>query len=169
MLQVLIPLVLLLVLGYSFHIFVSRNGDRRLGKTKSELPIHRHPLSTTRSRSTWSIEQNGLTWSLVTSGLNSVPGQILDDRSDGIKSGLKVFYDIGSMMGAIGGVGAIGTTVWTLMHVWMAVWEEARSHAAEKSGSGSVKVLKRAMEHIAPSAGAKLDGLQPLVSLAHVC
>lgn len=163
MIDVLIPLVLLLALGYSLHRLVYRAGKH--GKAKSELPVHRHALSTRPSVGTgWSIEQSGLTWSLVTSGLNSIPGQILDRQSDSSKRALKGFYELGSIVGVLGGVGAVGTSGWALVQVWTAVWEEARSHTAEKDVGGTVKVLKRAMEHTAPSAAAKLEGLQPLVS-----
>jgi hypothetical protein len=171
MIDVLIPLILLSVLGYSFHRLVSRNGHGQLGKIKSELPVHRHPLSTRPSSisssssgagSAWSIEQSGLTWSLTTSGLNSLPGRILDRRSEGLKRALKAFYELGSIVGVLGGAGAVGITGWTLIQVWSTVWEEARSHAAEKN-VGAVKVLKRAIELAATSASSKLDGLQPLV------
>lgn len=161
MIDVLIPLVLLLVLGYSFHRLASHNGNQ--GKVKSELPVHRHALSTRPTGSGWSIEQSGLTWSLVTSGLNTLPGQILEKRPASIKRALKGFYEIGSVVGILGGAGAVGVTGWTVVQVWTAVWEEARSHAAEKN-VGTVKILKRAIEHVVPSAASKLEGLQPLVS-----
>lgn len=173
MIDVLIPLLLLLVLGYSFNRLVSRQGH---SKIKSELPVHRHPLSTRSSGSAlgsgWSIEQSGLTWSLVTPGLNSLPSQILDHRPENVKRAFKAFYELGSVVGIAGAVGAVGMTGWTLVQVWTAVWEEARSHAAEKNVAGAtVKILKRAIEQVAPttsSAASKLEGLQPLASL-HLC
>ena len=169
MIDVLIPLVLLLVLGYSIHRLVSRSSQGHHGKFKSELPVHRHPLSTRPSSSSgsgWSIEQSGLTWSLVTSGLNAIPGQILDRRPERVKRAFKAFYELGSIFGVLGGVGAVGVTGWTLVQVWTAVWQEARSHAAEKN-VGAAKILKRAIEHAVPSAASKLEGLQPLVSQLH--
>lgn len=166
MIDVLIPLVLLLVLGYSIHRLVSRSGQGHHGKLKSELPVHRHPLSTRPGSSYgtgWSIEQSGLTWSLVTSGLNGIPSQIFDRRPERVKRAFKAFYELGSIFGVLGGVGAVGVTGWTLVQVWTAVWQEARSHAAEKN-VGTVKILRRAIEHAVPSAASKLEGLQPLVS-----
>lgn len=157
MLDVLLPLALLLLLGYSFHVFAQRAGRR--GKGKSELPVHRHPLSTSATASTWTFERHGLSWSISTGALNSVPGQLLDRRPERFKRALRSVYEFGSVVGVLGGAGAIATTVWTLVQVWMAVWDEARSHAAEHEHT--VKVLKRALEHAAHHA--KLDGLQPLV------
>ena len=169
MIDVLTPLVLLLLLGYSIHRLVSRNSRGNHGKLKSELPVHRHPLSTRSTGSTsssgtgWSIEQSGLTWSLTTFGLNDIPNQILERRPERVKRTLKAFYELGSITGILGGIGAVGFTGWTLIQVWTAVWQEARSHAAEKNVA-TVRILKRAIEHAVPSAVSKLEGLQPLVS-----
>lgn len=168
MLDVLIPLCLLCVLGYTLHL-VARAGSARGGRGKFELPVHRHALSTTSSASPWVIERHGLTWSISTSGLNQIPARILERRPESVKRALRLVYEAGSLAGVLGGLVGMITTVWTTGQVWRAVWTEARSHAAEHHDSTTVRVLKRALEHVtAPTAQAQaqVDGLQPLVCLS---
>jgi hypothetical protein len=157
MIDILLPSCLLVVLGYALHSAVIRSG--RTGRSKSELPVHRRALTSTSSP--WTLERNGFTISLSTAGLNDVPSQILDRRSSVFKRGLLATYDFGSLLGVLGGAGAIGVTGWAVGQVWNAVWTEARTHAAQK-GDVVTKVIKRAIEEGSESQPAA--GLQPLVS-----
>lgn len=156
MIDTLVPLVLLLLLGYSIHRYVRYYGT---GHRQSELPVHRRSLSTTHSA--WTIERDGLTLSLSTTGLNGVPARLIDRRSETTKKLLRGLYDAGSVFGVLGGFGAVCTAVWTLSQVWLAVWEEAQSHAAQPEEP--LRMIKRTYEEDlvpAPQSG----GLQPLVS-----
>jgi hypothetical protein len=157
MIDILLPSCLLVVLGYALHSAVIRNV--RTGRSKSELPVHRRTLTSTSSP--WTLERNGFTISLSTAGLNGLPSQVIDRRSNVFNRGLLAIYDFGSLLGVLGGAGAIGATGWTVGQVWNAVWTEARTHAAQK-GDVVTKVIKRAIEGGSESQAAA--GLQPLVS-----
>lgn len=155
MIDTVLPLALLLLLCYSLNRYAQTHGSsHRL----SELPVHRRPGSA--SRSAWTIERDGLALSLSTSGFNGLPAAFLDRRSDVVKRLLGKVYDTGSALGVLGGIGAIGTTIWALGQVWLAVWAEARSHAGDPGMS--IGISKRAFEEALPAAQA--GGLQPLVS-----
>jgi hypothetical protein len=78
-----------------------------------------------------------------------------------LKRGVLAVYNLGSVLGLIGGAESVGVTAWTVGQVWNAVWHEARSHAAQKGGV--VRVIRRTISETSnaqPSAG-----LQPLVSV----
>jgi S2P endopeptidase len=157
MLDILLPSLLLIALGAAFHSVVHQASSR--GRSKSELPIHH------RTTSPWVIERHGLSVSVTTTGLNGLPSQLFDVRKrNRLKAGLLLFYDIGVIVGVVGGIVAIGATIWQLVQIWGTVWVEVQSHAAEKGEVGLVKrILPR--DNMAASTPA-LQGLQPLVSPA---
>jgi hypothetical protein len=156
MLDVLLPSCLLVALGYALHSAVIRRVAG--GRSKSELPIHRRALTSTSSP--WTVERSGLTISLATSGLNGMASHLIEGRTR-LKRGVLAVYNLGSVLGLIGGAESVGVTAWTVGQVWNAVWHEARSHAAQKGEV--VRVIRRTISETSnaqPSAG-----LQPLVSV----
>lgn len=165
MLDILAPSLLLIALGSALHSLVKQASIR--GRGKSELPIHRRSLSTSSITSPWVVERHGLSVSVTTTGLNSLPSQLLDVRGSRLKPALLLFYNVGTVVGVLGGIAAIGATIWQLVQIWGTVWLEVRSHAAEKGEV--VGLVKRALEDVSEtSAGGStpaLQGLQPLVSL----
>jgi hypothetical protein len=77
-------------------------------------------------------------------------------------------YNIGTVFGVVGGVGAIASTSWQLVEVWGTVWLEISAHAAQKGEVG--KLVKRAFEDVSSIAvgntvAPSMTGLQPLVRL----
>jgi len=164
MLDILLPSLLLIALGAALHSAVIQASNR--GRGKSELPIHRRSLSTSSTNSPWVVERHGLSVSVTTTGLNNLPSQLLDAKGSRLKPAFLLFYNIGTVVGVLGGIAAIGATIWQLVQIWGRVWLEARSHAAEKGEV--VGLVKRALEDLSEtSAGVPtpaLQGLQPLVS-----
>jgi hypothetical protein len=164
MLDILLPTLLLMAIGAAIHSVVKQSSA--LGRLKSELPIHRRSLSSASASRPWSIEQSGLSISISTTGLNSIPGQILSGRRDGLKRGLLLLYSIGIVFGVVGGVAAIASTTWQLVEVWGTVWLEISAHAAQKGEVG--KLVKRAFEDVSSipvgnTVAPSMTGLQPLV------
>jgi hypothetical protein len=156
MLDILLPSVLLIALGATLHSVVKRASSQ--GRSKSELPIHH------RTTSPWVIERHGLSVSISTTGLNGLPSQLLDVKRSRLKDGLLLFYDIGVFVGIVGGIVAIGATIWQLGQIWGTVWLEVQSHAAEKGDA--VGLVKRMLPEDNMAASTPLQGLQPLVSPA---
>jgi hypothetical protein len=159
MLDILLPSILLIALGAAFHSVVHQASSR--GRSKSESPIHH------RTTSPWIIERHGLSVSITTFGLNSLPSQLFDVKRSRLKAGVLLFYDIGVVVGIGGGIVAIGATVWQLGQIWGTVWLEVQAHAAEKGEV--VGLVKRLLEDTRENnmeASTPLQGLQPLVSSA---
>jgi len=164
MLDILLPTLLLIAIGAAIHSIVRQSSA--LGRLKSELPIHRRSLSSASASRPWTIERSGLSVSISTTGLNSIPGQILSGGRNNIKRGLLLLYNIGTVFGVIGGVAAIASTTWQLVEVWGTVWLEISAHAAQKAEVG--KIFKRAFEDVSATAtgntvAPSMTGLQPLV------
>jgi hypothetical protein len=165
MLDILLPSFLLIAIGVAIHSVVKQSSA--LGRLKSELPIHRRSLSSASASRPWTIERSGLSLSISTTGLNGIPGQILSGRREGLKRSLLLVYNVGTVVGVVGGVAAIASTSWQLFQVWDMVWLEIRSHAAQKGEVGGI--VKRMFED-APAlasgtpAASSMTGLQPLVS-----
>jgi hypothetical protein len=164
MLDILLPTFLLIAIGVALHSIVTQSST--LGRLKSELPIHRRSLSSASASQPWTIERSGLSVSVSTTGLNGITGQILAGRREGLKRGLIALYDVGTIIGIVGGIAAIASTIWQLLQVWSTVWFEISAHAAQKGEAGDI--IKRALGVIDPSgaesmAPPSLTGLQPLV------
>lgn len=167
MLDVFLPIIIIIGLGYAFHILLVRSSKSRPHSSK-QIPVHRlsGPSGGVGSTGIWKLERHGITLSASTTVLNALPKNILDKRSGRLRPLLRALYDLGSALGLAGGVAAIAGTVWALQEVWKAVWEEARLHATEMAAEEAVKVVKRSLgeasasSSISPGSG----GLQPLVS-----
>jgi len=167
MLDILLPTVLLIAIGAAIHAIVKQSSA--LGRLKSELPIHRRSLSSATASKPWTIERSGLSVSISTTGLNSIPGQILAGRKEGLKRGLLLVYNVGTVLGVAGGVAAILSTIWQLVQVWSTVWLEIQSHAAAKGEVGNIvkRVLQDGTRLGDGTAAPALTGLQPLVRFVH--
>jgi len=164
MLDILLPTLLLIAIGAAINSVVRQSSA--LGRLKSELPIHRRSLSSASASRPWTIERSGLSVSLSTTGLNSIPSQIISGRRDGLKRGLLLLYNVGTVFGVLGGLGAIASTTWQLVEVWGTVWLEISAHAAQKGEVG--KIVKRAFGDVSTTtsgttAAPAMTGLQPLV------
>jgi hypothetical protein len=162
MLDILLPSLLLLAIGVALHSFVKQASEG--GRLKSDLPVHRRSLSSTSAP--WKFERSGFSASLSTTGLNAVAIGLIDGRRTSFKRTVLGFYNIGIYVGILGGLAALGATMWQLLQVWAAVWLEARSHAAQKSEV--VSIVKRLVtEKDVHGTGSvpQLDGLQPLVRI----
>lgn len=169
--EIVLPTFFLLLLAYFLHSLPSRL-----------QPQHTHRLSQAFSRGTsrssrpgqsgWTFSYSGLTLSLSTTGLNTVPKLLLGRFRPANQDKIRRFYDIGAYAGVLGGVLGIGVGFWVLVDVWREVWWEVGRHAASGEGGGAVRVLKRALS--GESAGATTKevirgGLQPQVRLLVAC
>jgi hypothetical protein len=162
MLDILLPSLLLLAIGVALHSFVKQASEG--GRLKSDLPVHRRSLSSTSAR--WKFERNGFSASLSTTGLNGVAIGLVDGQRGSLKRSVLGFYNIGIYVGTLGGLAALGATMWQLVQVWSAVWLEARSHAAQKSEVVSiVKRLVTERDVQGMGSAPQLEGLQPLVRI----
>lgn len=77
-----------------------------------------------------------------------------------------LLYNIGTVFGVVGGLGAIASTTWQLVEVWGTVWLEISAHAAQKGEVG--KTVKRTFGDVSTTtsgttAAPSMTGLQPLV------
>lgn len=155
MLHVLLPLSLLSLLVLLFRHLAQppRKGAR--------LPTHR--LSQPRATSGgWKLERHGLTVSLSTTALNTLPRSILLALPAASQTRLRRLYDAFAWAGAVGGGAALGAAVWAAGQVWWTVWLEMKLHAG--ATSQHVAGMRRATEPpvTAPPATGS-GGLQPLI------
>lgn len=171
-LTTLLPTLLLLILILTL---------RKLAERRKP---HLHRLTSTRSYQNtntnhpgWIAQRQGFSLSIYTTSFNSFPKALISRVGTNGQARLKRLYDVGTGLGVLGMIGAMGGAFWAWASVWMAVWEEASAHASASvpgpgSGVGVLEsvakvgagLLKRGTEGFSAGLGGSSGGIQPLVS-----